>query len=147
VQSGTSSGCPRTPVRCGGKAAQCRACLPATSTPDVPFCAVVRMATIVVLARRSAPERVRLAAPTISAAEGGFVCPSGGAGGLPRLLLFLRPERHFRACGQPRPEFGVSMQAPGWDMSVDDWRLPCSMSSSQGRWGSLIQAMKPGDLR
>jgi hypothetical protein len=32
------------------------------STPDVPFCAAVKMATVVVLARCSAPDRVRSAA-------------------------------------------------------------------------------------
>ncbi len=65
--------------------------LAAASEPDVPFGAVARVATIVVLARRSASDRVGPAALTTSATERGSVCPSGGAGGLPRLLLLLRP--------------------------------------------------------
>src|SRR5665213_2600505 len=59
--------------------------------PDVPFCAAARTATVVVLSRRSAPERVRPAAPTTPAAERGSACCSAGAGGLPRLLLLLPP--------------------------------------------------------
>jgi len=61
--------------------------------PDVPFCAAARTATVVVLSRRSAPERVRPAAPTTPAAERGSACCSAGAGGLPRLLLLLRPNQ------------------------------------------------------
>jgi hypothetical protein len=61
----------------------------------VPFCAVATMATIVVLARRSASERVGLAAFATSAAGRGSVCPSGDAGGVPRLLLLLRHYRHL----------------------------------------------------
>jgi len=61
----------------------------------VPICAAARMATAVVLARRSAPERVRPAEPTTPVAERGSACCSAGAGGLPRLLLLLRPYRHL----------------------------------------------------
>jgi hypothetical protein len=57
----------------------------------VPFCAAGKVATAGVLARRSAPERVRPAAPTTPAAERGSACCSAGADGLPRLLLLLRP--------------------------------------------------------
>ena len=60
-------------------------------TPAVPFCAAARAATAVVLALRSAPERGRPAAPTTRAAERGFACCLAGDGGLPRLLLLLRP--------------------------------------------------------
>ena len=67
----------------------------------MPFCAAARTATVVVLSRRSAPERVRPAAPTTPAAERGSACCSAGAGGLPRLLLLLRPYRHIGACGKP----------------------------------------------
>src|SRR5665213_1364620 len=63
-------------------------------TPDVPFCASGTMATVVVLARHSAPEWVRLAVPTTPDAERVSACCSNGTGGLPRLLLLLRPERH-----------------------------------------------------
>ena len=52
------------------------------SAPEVPFRATARMAIAVVLARRSAPERVRSAAPAALAAERGSVCPGVGAGGL-----------------------------------------------------------------
>jgi hypothetical protein len=61
------------------------------STPDVPFCTAAVMAIVVVQARRSTPERVRPAAPTTPATERGSACCSAGAGGLPRLLLLLRP--------------------------------------------------------
>jgi len=57
----------------------------------VPFCAATRVATTVVLARYSAPQRARSAAPTELAAERGSACSSAGAGGLPCLLLLLRP--------------------------------------------------------
>ena len=40
-------------------AGQRRACLQIASTPEVPFCAAVMMAVAVVLARCSAPVRVR----------------------------------------------------------------------------------------
>jgi|NGEPerStandDraft_6_1074524.scaffolds.fasta_scaffold216879_2 hypothetical protein len=69
--------------------------------PDVPFCAAGKVATAVVLARRSAPERIRPAAPTTPAAERGSACCSAGAGGLPRLLLLLRPYRHLHEWGTP----------------------------------------------
>ncbi len=65
------------------------------SKPEVPFCAAAVMTMAVVLARRSAPEWVRPAASTTPAVERGSACCSAGAGGLARLLLLLRPERHF----------------------------------------------------
>ena len=74
--------CPRTPVRGVAKPARRRACLRSASTSDEPFCAAARMATAVVLARSSGPERVRLAAPTTVAAKRGSACCSAGAGGL-----------------------------------------------------------------
>src|SRR5665213_1237222 len=43
----------------------------------------------VVLARCSAPDQVRPAAPTTPAADRSSACCSAGAGGLPRLLLLL----------------------------------------------------------
>jgi hypothetical protein len=49
------------------------------------------VSTAVVLARRSAPERVRLVASTTPAAEASSVCPSGGAGGLPALAPVTAP--------------------------------------------------------
>ena len=55
-----------------------------SSTPDVPFCAADKVVTAVVLARPSAPERERPAAPTTAATESGSACRSAGAGGLPR---------------------------------------------------------------
>ncbi len=54
----SSGGCPLT-VRGVPHAARPSACLLIASTPDVPFCAAARMATAVVMARCSAPERVR----------------------------------------------------------------------------------------
>jgi hypothetical protein len=48
---------------CGvAQAARPRAFLPPETTPDVPFCTAATMAGAVVLARRSAPERVWSAA-------------------------------------------------------------------------------------
>ena len=88
------SSCPLSlPVRGVPHAARPSACLLIASTPDVPFCAAGKVATAGVLARRSAPERVRPAAPTTPAAERGSACCSAGADGLPRLLLFMRPDR------------------------------------------------------
>jgi hypothetical protein len=51
-------------------------------TPEVPFCAVAWRAAAVVLARRSAPDRVPSAAPAAPAAERGSACFAGGVGGL-----------------------------------------------------------------
>ena len=86
------SSCPLSlPVRGVPHAARPSACLLIASTPDVPFCAAGKVATAGVLARRSAPERVRPAAPTTPAAERGSACCSAGADGLPRVLLLLRP--------------------------------------------------------
>jgi hypothetical protein len=51
---------------------------PSWPRPDVPFCAAGRMATAVVLARRSVPTEL--------AAERGSACSSAGAGSLPCLL-------------------------------------------------------------
>jgi hypothetical protein len=65
-------------------------CVPAI-TPDVPFCSAGKVAPAVVLERRSAPEPLRPAAPTTSAAERDPACCSAGAGVLPRLLLLQRP--------------------------------------------------------
>jgi hypothetical protein len=65
------------------------------SAPDVPFWASGTMATVVVLERRSAPERVRLAVPTTPDTERVSACCSTGAGGIPRLLLLMRPDQHF----------------------------------------------------
>ena len=53
-----------------------------TNATDVPFCAAGGKATAVDLERRSAPERVRSAAPTAPAAERGSVCFLMRAGGL-----------------------------------------------------------------
>jgi hypothetical protein len=47
------------PGRCVPHAAQQGKRLPPASAPDVPFCAVATRATVVVLARCSAPNRVR----------------------------------------------------------------------------------------
>jgi hypothetical protein len=74
------SGCPRSPVRGVAHAARRRACLPPANTPEVPFCAAGKVATAVVLARRSAPERIRPAAPTTPAAERGSECFAVGHG-------------------------------------------------------------------
>ena len=52
------------------------------SAPDVPFCATTMVATTVVLARCSAPERVRSATPAGSAAERCSVCSATGTHGL-----------------------------------------------------------------
>jgi hypothetical protein len=49
---------PLSPVRGVAQVARRRLCLPLASTPDVPFCAAATMATAVVLARCSAPERI-----------------------------------------------------------------------------------------
>src|SRR5665213_2130613 len=85
--------CPPSAVRGVAKGVQLRSCLQDASTPEVPICAAGKVATAVVLARRSAPERVRPAAPTTPAAERGSACCSAGAGGLPHLLLLLRPNQ------------------------------------------------------
>ena len=50
---------PTTMVGGVAQAARRPARLPSASTPDVPFCAVARVATVVVLARRSAVGRRR----------------------------------------------------------------------------------------
>ena len=55
----------------GGNVAQCRACLPFASAPEDSFCAAVGPAKAVILARCSAPERVRSAVLTAPAAERG----------------------------------------------------------------------------
>ena len=79
----------------------------------MPFCAAVRMAVAVVLARCSAPERVRSIAD--SGAVGGthgtgcrarFSMFSGRPGGLRACSCCVRPERHFegsRSGPLPRP--------------------------------------------
>jgi len=59
----------QSPVRGVAQAAPQRLCLPPASTPEVPFCTATRVATVVVLARGSAPERVWLPALTAPAAE------------------------------------------------------------------------------
>jgi hypothetical protein len=51
-------------------------------TPEVPFCAALVMAAAAVLARCSAPDRVRSAATAALAGERGPVCPDVGVGGL-----------------------------------------------------------------
>src|SRR5664279_2722352 len=81
---------------------QCHARAPTNA--DVPFWASGTMATVVVLERRSAPERVRLAVPTTPDTERVSACCSTGAGGIPRLLLLMRPDRHFEACGNGSSE-------------------------------------------
>ena len=68
------AGTPLSSVRGVAQVARRRMCLPPASTSEVPFCAAVRMAMAVDLARRSAPERVRWATPTASAAERCSVC-------------------------------------------------------------------------
>ena len=84
------------------QAAQRRACLQDASAPDVPFCTALRRPAAVVLARCSAPERVRLIAD--SGAVGGthstgcrerfyMLCSRGRRP--PCLLRLLHPERHF----------------------------------------------------
>jgi hypothetical protein len=60
----------------------------------VPICAGPLLVTAVVLSRRSAPERVRSAAPTAPAAESGSMLCSRGRRP-PCLLLLLRPEGHL----------------------------------------------------
>src|ERR1035437_10576430 len=64
------------------QAARRRERLPDASTPEVPFCALPVMATIVVLARCSAPDRVQSAATAALAAECGSICPGVGVGDL-----------------------------------------------------------------
>ena len=68
----------------------------------MPFCASGTMATVVVLARHSAPEWVRLAVPTTQDAERASACCSNGTGGLPRLLLLLRTEPGTSGLGGER---------------------------------------------
>ena len=87
----TEIGCPGTPVRGVAQAARRPACLPPASAPEAPFCAAARVATAVVLARRSAPERVRPAAPTTPAAERGSACCSAGRWRPPALAPVAAP--------------------------------------------------------
>ena len=65
-------------IRGMAQAAPRQVCLRIANTPDVPFCAAGRMATAVVLARRSVPTEL--------AAERGSACSSAGEGSLPCLL-------------------------------------------------------------
>src|SRR5664280_21344 len=97
--------------------------------PDVPFCAAGKVATAVVLARRSAPERIRPAAPTTPAAERGSACCSAGAGGLPRLLLLLRPYRR----GYPEPRLVATRVDVSFGFSGHEcctWGHRCPMLDS-----------------
>jgi hypothetical protein len=79
---------PTTPVRGVAQAAQQRTGFQDASTSEVPTCVVPRMATTVVLARCSAPERVRPAAPT---APVGFSLRNVTADGPP--LRFMQADR------------------------------------------------------
>ena len=75
--------CPLSPIRGLAQAAQRRACLQDVSARvGAWFCAAVRMAMAVDLARCSAPERVRSATPTASATKSGSMGFAVGAGGL-----------------------------------------------------------------
>jgi hypothetical protein len=65
------------------------------------------MATAVVLARFSAPERVWLAAATAPAAQCISVCSAASAGGPPCLLLLHAP-RYFRASRVSNSSHGTS---------------------------------------
>src|ERR1035437_205030 len=93
------------------QAARRRACLQSASTPEVPFCAAPRVATAVVMARRSVLGGVRVIAD--SEAVGGthrtesrrqFCQPCGRATRPTCLLPLLRPARPMGACGK----------LPGW---------------------------------
>jgi hypothetical protein len=62
--------------------------------------------TVALLSRRSAPERARVGGTQSTGCRAPSACPSGGAGGLPCLLLVLRSERHFEATpGVPDVEY------------------------------------------
>jgi hypothetical protein len=98
-----------TPVRGVAQAAQRRACLQGASA-RVGACAAVMRATLVILARRSVPERVRLIADlgAVTAAHH-FGCRmrfsmlrSRGRRP-PCLLRLLRPESHLGDTDQPDP--------------------------------------------
>ena len=93
-------------------------CSPA-GVPDVPFCTKPMVWSVVVLARRSARGRERSSAPAAPFAERASTCSSGGARGLPRLLLIAAPET--------RHEWGTPSQVDGTprEMNLMTW---------SGRW-------------
>jgi len=90
--------------------------LQSASAPDVPFCAAVKMAETIVLARHSGPERVRPVASTSQAAERSSASCSPDTGGLARLLLLLRPELHL-GVWKTRPSTIEDGDEQEWTMS------------------------------
>ena len=78
-------------VRGGGNVAQRRACLRSASAPEVPFCAAATRAMAVVLACRSAPERVQSAVPSVTSCRGRFCIICRRDSPPPCLLLLPLP--------------------------------------------------------
>jgi hypothetical protein len=130
---------------------RCRAHLETIGTPDVPFCAAGKVATAVVLARRSAPERIRPAAPKhrLPSAVPHAVRPALAASRA--CSCCCAPTRHFRACGKTRTErpvvFWCSTAIPQLSRSREgpfetgcqavSLQLPTGQGCRCGRWDGL----------
>lgn len=130
---------PATHVRVGTGLEHWPGTTQSTSSVDPPFCESTRYVRprVALLERCSAPERIRPAAPTTPAAERGSACCSAGAGGLPRLLLLLRPYRHEWGTPSAHPRRNPNRIQPVKSGSVDP--------SAPGSGPPTLYRSRPGE--